>query len=59
MKTYKKEINGTQVEAYNDSNSEWCVKCNGRTERFDSRKWTMKNAMEFAVELFGDLPEAV
>ena len=53
MKTHTKTINGTIVTAYKDSGTQWAVTVNGRTEWFDAREWTMKNAMVFMVELFG------
>ena len=54
MKTYKKEINGVKVKAYNDSNIEWVVSVEGMetVQRFDKRKWTMKDAMQFAADLY-------
>ncbi len=52
MKTYKKEIDGIKVLAYNDSGSEWVVKAGDMsTQRFDMRKWTMKEAMKFAAQM--------
>lgn len=51
MKVHNRIINNVPVSAYNDSGSEWVVQCNGYTDRFDKRVWTMKDAMQFTVEL--------
>ena len=52
MKTYTKTFHGVEVEAYNDSNAEWVVTAGDNTpQRFDKRKWTMKDAMELAARL--------
>ncbi len=53
MKVHKKVINGLVIKAYNDSNSEWVVSCEGfeTVHRFDKRKWSMKNAIDFVAEL--------
>jgi len=43
------------VCAYNDSNAEWVVLCNGHTERFKQTKfWTMKRSMRVAAEIWGE-----
>lgn len=53
MKTYTKEINGVTVTAYNDSNVDWVVTVNGSTAPWPRNKFTMKQAMENMVEIFG------
>jgi hypothetical protein len=53
MRTHNKEINGVKVSAYNDSGSEWVVQCNGHTDRYDMRNWTMKAAIIFSIEMWG------
>ena len=52
--TIKTAANWVTVTAYNDSGAEWVVQVNGRTDRFDMRKWTMRDAMTFAAELYGN-----
>ncbi len=51
MKIFTKTIEGMEVKAYNDSNSEWVVSSSHQLAfsemRFDKRKFTMKRAMEF------------
>jgi len=54
MKTHTKTIQGQKVTAYNDSNAEWVVQLNDHTDRFDMRNWTMKDAMSFMVEIWGN-----
>ena len=54
MKVHKRIINGQEVKAYNDSNAEWVVSLGDRVDRYDMRKWGMKEAMVFMVELFGE-----
>ena len=53
MKVHKKVINGLSIKAYNDSNCEWVVSCEGleTVHRFDKRAWTMKDAINFVAEL--------
>lgn len=53
-RTYRKEFYGKIVSAYNDSNFEWVVIVEGSTltQRFEKRKWTMKDAMEFAARVY-------
>jgi hypothetical protein len=52
MKTTTKTIYGIKVTAYKDSGAEWVVQAGeARAYRFDSRKWTMKAAMEFAARV--------
>jgi len=53
MRIHKKTIKGLKVEAYNDSNIEWVVQVEGRgAQRFDKRKWSMNEAILFAVSLY-------
>ena len=50
MKKHIKVFHGKEVMAYNDSNAEWVVAVEGNTpQRFDKRKWTMKDAMELTA----------
>jgi hypothetical protein len=52
MKTLTKKIHGVKVTAYSDSSAEWVVQAGDMTEqRFDKRKWTRKDAMEFAARI--------
>ena len=52
MKTFTKTIHGVKVTAYNDSNIEWVVQAGEMSEqRFDKRKWSMKDAMELAARI--------
>jgi len=52
MKTLTKTIHGVTVTAYNDSNAEWVVQAGDMdAQRFDMRKWTRKDAMEFAARI--------
>ena len=52
MKTHTKTIHGVKVKAYNDSNCEWVVQAGDmNVQRYDKRKWTMKDAMEFAARM--------
>ncbi len=55
MKVYKKVINGLVIKAYNDSNTEWVVSCEGFeiVHRFDKKKWAMKDAINFVAQLNG------
>ena len=53
QRIYRKVINGQEVEAYNDSNSEWVVRSdNNSPQRFPMSKWSMKDAMAFYGFLF-------
>lgn len=51
MKTFTRTIEGMEINAYNDSNSEWVVSSSDPRAfsemRFDKRKFTRKSAMEF------------
>ena len=52
MRTFTKTIYGVKVTAYNDSNIEWVVQAGDMSEqRFEKRKWTMKDSMEFAARI--------
>lgn len=55
MRITKKEINGIKYQAYNDSNVEWVVSCDNHSlMRFDKRKFTMKEAIEFYRRIFNE-----
>ena len=54
MTTHKKTIQGKLLTAYNDSNVEWVITFNGHTDRYPKNKWTMKDAISFMVELWGE-----
>lgn len=50
MKIHTKKINDLSVTAYNDSGIEWVVTAGDMTpQRFNTKKWSMKAAMEFAA----------
>ena len=55
MKVHKKTVNNLVIKAYNDSNCDWVVSCQGfeTVHRFDKRKWTMKDAINFVAQLNG------
>lgn len=57
MKTHKRNINGIEVKAYNDSNCDWVVILGDHRERFPVKRgrkgFSMKESMEFMIELFG------
>ncbi len=55
MKIHNKIINGVKIKAYNDSNAEWVIQVEGSeiVHRFDKRKWSMKQAVEFAAKITG------
>ncbi len=52
MKIHTKTFHGVEVKAHNDSNCEWVVTAKGQSsQRFDKRKWKMKDAMKVAARL--------
>lgn len=51
MKAHNKEIRGIKVSAYSDADV-WVVQAGDMLEqRFEKKNWTMKEAMEFAVDI--------
>lgn len=51
MRTYKKEFHGVQVTAYRDADV-WVVQAGDMSEqRFETKSFTMKDAMEFAARI--------
>ena len=52
MRVNTKIIEGIKVTAYNDSNIEWVVQAGDMSEqRFNKRKWSMKESMEFTARM--------
>ena len=46
MRTYRKEIEGKTICAYNDSGCDWVVYCiGGSTQRFPQKVFSMRDAM--------------
>ena len=57
MRTYKKESNGLKMTAWNDSNAYWAIQSTDsdgyvRTQYYDARKFTMKDACELHASLY-------
>ena len=57
MKTYKKELNGLAMSAYNDSNVEWAISSvdsDGfkRTHFYSKKAFTLKDAFQFHADLY-------
>lgn len=57
MRTYKKEINGLKMSAYNDSGADWVLSSIdndgfSRTEFYSQKSFTMKSAFELHAELY-------
>jgi hypothetical protein len=52
MRTYRKDIHGVKVKAYNDSGVEWVVQAGDMCSyRYPIKTWRLKEAMEFAARL--------
>ncbi len=51
MRTYRQEFHGVKVTAYRDADS-WVVQAGDMSEqRFKTKNFTMKEAMEFAARI--------